>query len=136
METMQTIIPLVNKDCYLIRWDPTQAYNHMPESIEFLLYLAFRVEQNIYTNITLQFGLSIAYKIFTKVMKKNQVTESAGNEMCQCENSRLEIVYKIFGTYDFPPINESEKYGPLYTELVTKLKDLNYTGSRTNFDNV
>jgi hypothetical protein len=34
------------------------------------------------------------------------------------------------------PINESDKYGSLYTELVTKLKDLNYTGSRTNFNNV
>ncbi|KAA6378187.1 MAG: hypothetical protein EZS28_026287 [Streblomastix strix] len=34
------------------------------------------------------------------------------------------------------PINESDKYGSLYTELDTKLKDLNYTGSRTNFANV
>ncbi|KAA6391785.1 MAG: hypothetical protein EZS28_012691 [Streblomastix strix] len=34
------------------------------------------------------------------------------------------------------PINESDKFGSLYTELITKLKDLNHTGSRTNFDNV
>jgi hypothetical protein len=34
------------------------------------------------------------------------------------------------------PVNETEKYANLYTELVAKLKELGYAGNKTNFDEV
>ena len=69
MDTLQSCINLMNKNCYMGSLYLTYAYYSVSISPESQKYLKFKVGCQLYKFITLPNGLSSAPRIFTKLMK-------------------------------------------------------------------
>ena len=69
IDTLQSCINLMKKNCYMGSLDLSDAYYSISISPESQKYLKFRVGHQLNTLITLPNGLNFAPRIFTKLMK-------------------------------------------------------------------
>ena len=69
MDTLQSCINLMTRNCFIASLDLTDAYYSVSISPDSQKYLKFKVGSQLYKFITLPNGLSSATHIFTKLMK-------------------------------------------------------------------
>ena len=69
METLQSILHLVTKDCWQTVLDLQDAYLTVPIDPDHAIYLKFTFQGQIYMYIVLPFGYKLAPRIFTKIIK-------------------------------------------------------------------
>lgn len=69
LEDFKTVKNLIKKDCFMATMDLKDAYFLVPVQKRFRKYLRFTFQNKLYEFNCLPFGLSIAPRIFTKIMK-------------------------------------------------------------------
>ena len=69
MDTLNTALGMMRKNCYMASIDLTDAYNSFPVTTVDQNYLKFQFEGIRYKYVCLPNGLSSAPRIFTKLMK-------------------------------------------------------------------
>lgn len=69
LEDFKTVKNLIKKDCFMATMDLKDAYFLVPVQERFRKYLRFTFQNKLYEFNCLPFGLSIAPRIFTKIMK-------------------------------------------------------------------
>jgi len=69
MENIQTVKELMTKECWFIKIDLKSAYHQIPIRREDQTYLSFHWKGKNYCYQVMPFGLSIAPRIFTKIMR-------------------------------------------------------------------
>ena len=68
METLKSVLPLINKNDWFCRWDVRKGFFNIPIHPEFQHYFCFDFEGQRYQYTCLVMGLSIAPLYFSKVM--------------------------------------------------------------------
>lgn len=69
MDTLQSILNLVTKDCYMASLDLKDAYYSVAISMDYRKYLSFRWRNKLYRFTCLPNGLASCPRIFTKLLK-------------------------------------------------------------------
>ena len=69
MDTLNTALAMMRKNCYMASTNLTDAYNSFPVATVGQKYLKFQFEGILYKYLCLPNGLSSAPRIFTKLMK-------------------------------------------------------------------
>lgn len=69
MDTLDSALRLMTKDCFMASVDLTNAYHTIPMAINQRKFLQFAFKDKLYQYTCLPFGLSSAPHIFTKVLK-------------------------------------------------------------------
>lgn len=69
MDTFESAVNLIKKDCFMASIDIRHAYHSIPIAVEHQKYLRFIWKGKIFQYTCLPFGLSSAPRIFKKVLK-------------------------------------------------------------------
>lgn len=69
MQGLQTVLDLVEQDCYMASIDLSNAYHSIPINTEHTKYLKFKFEGQIYEYLVLPQGYKDSPRIFVKVLK-------------------------------------------------------------------
>ena len=69
MESLQNILDLISRDCYMCLLDLSDTYLTAPIGSRYFRYLKFKLNGKYYCYIVLPFGISSAPRKFTKLLK-------------------------------------------------------------------
>lgn len=69
MEDTSQALSLMTQNCYMAVIDQREAYHAIPIHVDFQKYLKFRWNGKLYKYTCVPFGLSVAPRLYTKIMK-------------------------------------------------------------------
>lgn len=147
MDTLQSCVNLMTKNCFMASLDLTDAYYSVSISPDSQKYLKFQVGSQLYKFITLPNGLSSAPRIFTKLMKPVYSTLRTrglvssgylddsfllGDSFVQCQTN-VNNTYTLFGDLGFNVSKEKSVTQPtqVLEHLGFVLNSINMTVSLT-----
>lgn len=69
MEDYRTVLRLIDKDCFMATIDLKDAYHLIPVDRQYRKYLRFHFSNQLYEYTCIPFGLSVAPRLFTKILR-------------------------------------------------------------------
>ena len=142
MESIETVLSMIKKDCYMASIDLKHAYYSLPIDKEYRKYLKFYWKNKLYCYNVLPNGLSCGPRCFTKLLKpvfanlrlKGHMSSSfiddvylQGNTYEECTQN-VEETRKIFEELGFLVHKDKSEFEPK--------KEMTFLGFRLNSENM